>query len=176
MVGHEMPVIIETERLFLRELCADDQAFILALVNDPDWLKYIGDRGVRNIEDAGRYIEDGPVRSYRNNAYGLWAACLRENAAPIGLCGFLRRDGLAHVDLGYALLPAYRKQGYALEACRAALRYASDTLGLSHVLAIVAPDNRRSVRLLQRLGFSFEHSVKLGADEKMAQLYNKVLA
>ncbi len=169
-------MILETDRLCLRNVAISDAEFIRDLVNDPDWLDHIGDRGVRTPEDAREFIKHGPMTSYRMHGHGLWLTELKNDHTPIGLCGLLKREHLDTPDLGYALLPAYRKQGYALEACRAALGYATDTLGLSRVLAIVSPDNRRSVRLLQRLGFSFEHSLKLGADEKMAQLYNKTLA
>src|SRR5215217_7318070 len=140
--------VLETERLRLRWLVAEDAPFILELVNDPDWLRFIGDRGVRTLEDARGYILNGPVAMYRRAGFGLYLVELKQSAMPIGMCGLIQRAGLADIDIGFAFLPTFGGQGYAYEAASAIMTYAQDTLGLNRVVAIAAPDNQRSIRLL----------------------------
>lgn len=170
-----MHFVSQSRRIILRELTADDAAFILELVNDPDWLRFIGDREIGDLAAARRYIIDGPVISYREHGFGLWAMTLRDSGTAIGLCGFLKREELDEADLGYALLPAYRHQGYALESCRTALEYGASALAQSQVLAIVSPDNQRSIRLLEKLGFVFLRTFKFGDEQRESHLYRRHL-
>lgn len=150
----------ETERLLLCWLEASDAGFVLKLLNDPDWLRYIGDRGVRTVEDARNYIATGPRELYARLGFGLYRVELKESGAGVGICGLIQRDWLQDVDLGFAFLPHGRGQGYAFEAASATLNYAQRAFGLTRVVAIVAPDNRASMRLLARLGFQFERTVR----------------
>lgn len=161
-----MQVMI-TERLVLRTLVLEDAEFILELVNDPDWLKYIGDRGVRNLDDARGYIQKGPMDMYARLGFGLWRVELKHDGTPIGLCGLIKRESLPEVDIGFAFLGRYRGQGYAREAAEATLAHGRNAHGLKRILAIVSPGNARSIRLLEKLGFSFERSMLLagGSDE-----------
>lgn len=163
--------VATTARLRLRRLDDGDAGFIHVLVNDPDWLRYIGDRGVRTLEDARGYIARGPVAMYEQLGYGLFAVELRDSARPIGICGVLKRDGLDDVDLGFAFLPAYRAQGYALEAAAATLAWARETRGLRRVLAITSQDNDASGRLLRRLGFRLERTAPLQPDAEAVHVY-----
>ncbi len=152
---------IDTERLRLRELVDDDAGFIERLVNDPSWLKYIGDRHVHSRDDALRYIHDGPAASFARHGFGLCHVSLREHGTAIGLCGLLQRDALAHPDIGFAYLPEFRGQGYASEAARAMLGHARHVLRLPRVLAITRPDNHASMRVLLRLGLHLAGQVVL---------------
>jgi [ribosomal protein S5]-alanine N-acetyltransferase len=163
--------VFATERLLLRKLDPGDADFIFGLVNDPDWLRYIGDRGVRNLEDAHAYIANGPVAMYDRLGLGLLAVERRDDCTPIGICGVLKRDGLDHVDLGFAFLPAYRSQGYALEAAAATLEWARAARGIGRVLAITSRDNARSASLLGKLGFVLEGEVRLQGAEESVRLY-----
>ncbi|HYE57631.1 MAG TPA: GNAT family N-acetyltransferase [Rhodothermales bacterium] len=145
-------VVLETERLVLRRLTLDDAGFIVGLLNEPSFLRFIGDRGVRNEEQARAYLRDGPLASYAQHGFGLYLAVRKEDGVPLGMCGLLRREALDDPDVGFALKPAYWSQGYAYEAARAVLDYGRDTLGLRHIVAIVAPDNealRMSARKAQ---------------------------
>lgn len=144
--------VLETPRLRLRELHEGDAGFIFALLNDPDFLRNIGDRGVHSHEDALRYIAEGPRASYARHGWGLWAVERRGDGALVGMCGLLRRDTLPGPDIGYAFLPAFRGQGYASEAAAATLDFAFTRAGLDRVLAIVTPGNAGSVRVLEKLG------------------------
>lgn len=144
--------VVDSERLTLRYLCLEDTEWIIALLNDPDFLRFIGDRQVRSADDACRYLADGPLASYRRHGFGLYAVTLKEGGAAIGMCGLLQRGNLSDPDLGFAFLPAYRSQGFAREAADAVLGYARDRLSFTRVLAIVDPENVRSVRLLEGLG------------------------
>lgn len=165
--------LLETERLILRELTAADADFIFELVNDPDWLRNIGDRGVRNAEDACRYIKEGPVASYRQHGFGLWAVDLRELEAPVGICGLIQRDYLDYPDIGFAFLPEYRGQGYATESALAVMEYARRVLGIGRVLAIVSPGNADSIRLLDKLGMRCARDLELEDGERL-RLYESV--
>lgn len=159
--------MIETDRLLLRHLTESDAAFVLELLNDLAFLRNIGDRGVRTIEDARAYIRNGPAASYADNGFGLYAVELSGGGGAIGICGLLRRKGLDAVDLGFAFLPAYRARGFGTEAGAAVLAHARSTLGIGRVLAIVSPGNAASEAVLARLGFRFERMLALeeGAPE-----------
>jgi len=163
--------VLETERLVLRQLDERDAAFILQLVNEPSWLQYIGDRGVRTLQDAERYIRDGPVAMYARLGFGLWLVALKETLEPIGICGLIKRDALPDVDLGFALLPRFWGKGYALESASATVAYGKARLGLSRVVAVTTKSNHASGRLLEKLGFRFERLVRLAEDGEELKLY-----
>ena len=167
------PLAISTRRLHLRWLVTDDADFILRLVNDPDWLRFIGDKGVASLDDARRYIADGPVAMYRSHGFGLNRIALREDDCAIGICGLVERDTLATPDLGFALLPEFRGQGYALEAASAVLEHARTTLGISRIAAIVQPTNQSSVRLLEKLRFVHERGISMQTGSASLDLYTK---
>ncbi len=156
-----MSVVIETPRLALRHLEERDAAFILTLLNDADWLKFIGDKGVRTLDDARAYIRNGPVDMYARHGHGLYCVESKKGGEAVGLCGLIKRDTLPEIDLGYAFLPQQRGGGLAHEAAAATLRYAHDVLHLRRVLAIVSPGNVRSIALLEKLGFRFENPLRL---------------
>lgn len=143
---------LETPRLRLRPLTTGDAGFILALVNDPDWLRHIGDRGVHDLDGARAYLTRGPLAMYERHGFGLWAVEPREGGGPAGLCGLIRREGLDDVDIGFAFLQAFRGRGYAREAAAATLEHARRQLGLARVVAIVSPGNLASIRVLESLG------------------------
>lgn len=145
-----------TPRLTLRRFTLDDAPDILRLVNDPDFLANIGDKGVRSLEDARRYLAEGPLAMYERHGFGLWQVSLTATGEFAGMCGLLRRESLPDADLGYAYLPAFRGQGLAGEAGAAVLRHAAGKFGLRRVLAIVSPGNLGSIRVLEKLGFHFQ--------------------
>jgi len=163
--------VLETERLVLRRLSVDDGAFILELLNDPSWLRFIGDKGVRTLEDARNYILTGPMDMYARLGFGLYLTERKKDAAPIGICGLIERAGLEDIDIGFAFLPAFCGQGYAYESASAVMTYAQDTLGLNRVVAITAPDNQRSITLLTKLGLCFEDMLRLGEDQPEVMLF-----
>lgn len=152
----------QTNRLNLCLLSTGDAPFILELLNTPDWLKFIGDRGVKNLDDASQYILNGPMASYSERGFGLYLVRLRESDMPIGLCGFLKRDALACIDIGFAFAPDYTGRGYAFEAASAVMDHARTILGIEQIMAITMPANRKSIRLLGRLGMQFDRFITLG--------------
>ena len=165
------PLVIETPRLKIRWLEVGDAAFIYTLVNDPAWIRYIGDKNVSNLEDAKTYIETGPVEMYRKLGFGLNHVSLKQDGTPIGICGLLKRETLADVDIGFALLPEYRRQGYAFEAATAILEHGRTRLGIERIVAILTPDNLASAKLLCKLGFEFENSYQKEPDLDKLDLY-----
>ena len=154
-------MILETPRLVLREFTHEDDAFVLRLLNEPSWLRFIGDRGVRTLPDARRYLDDGPRRSYARNGFGLWCVVPKGGDAPVGMCGLIRRDTLPDVDVGFAFLPEAWGRGYARESAAAVLDHARDVLGLRRVLAITDPENAASIRVLERVGMRREGTVRM---------------
>lgn len=167
-------MVIETDRLLLRELGAADAKFILGLLNQPSFLRFIGDKGVRTLADARRYIADGPADSYRRNGFGLNCVTLREAGVQIGICGLVKRDTLPDPDIGFAFLEAYWSMGYAVEAATAVLAHARKTLGIGRVLAIVNPENGRSARLLEKIGLRFERLARLTDGAEELSIYSTV--
>jgi RimJ/RimL family protein N-acetyltransferase len=168
-------IIAETERLVLRELAAHDAPFILELLNEPSFIRFIGDKGVRTIDDAVTYIMTGPVASYQVNGHGLYHVGLKENGASIGISGLVKRPALEHPDIGFAFLPAYWSQGYALEAARAVMDLADNVLHLPTVLAIASPDNESSARLLNRVGLAFAELISTTGGEPDVALFKRVV-
>ncbi len=156
--------LLETERLLLRPLRLDDAAFIFELVNDPAWLRFIGDRQVRTLDDARHYLKRGPLEAYARLGYGHAAVVRKMDGAVLGICGLIKRDNLDDVDLGFAFLEKFRGQGYAGEASEAVLADAWNRLRLKRIVAIISPENVASAALLERLGFRFERSLRLTAD------------
>ena len=163
--------VLRTERLALAELADRDAAFIHGLLNEPSFIRNIGDRGVRTLDDARRYIQEGPVASYARHGFGLYRVALQESDEPIGICGILKRDSLPEPDLGFSFLPAHWSRGFALESASAVMRHARETLGLGRVVAITSIDNEPSIRLLGKLGFRFEGMIRFGDDGSQVRLF-----
>ncbi|AKF86331.1 hypothetical protein MFUL124B02_24905 [Myxococcus fulvus 124B02] len=161
--------VVETERLVLRRVTHEDAAFILGMLNEPAWLRFIGDRGVRTLEGAHDYITNVPLTQYAQLGYGLYLVEGRQDGVPMGLCGLLKRDSLEHPDIGFAFKPAYWSQGYAREAAEAVLRHAREDHGIARVAAIVSKDNVSSIKLLEKMGLRFERHMRLpGATEEIS--------
>ena len=161
----------QTERLLLRRFSEDDAPFILTLLNEPSFLRYIGDKKVRTLEDARKYILNGPVASYERNGFGLCLVELEESHTPIGMCGLLKREELPDPDIGFAFLPAFWSKGFAFEAAQAVLHDARERLGLQRILAITSLDNESSIKLLERLGLRFEKVMTLSSDREQVKLF-----
>lgn len=153
----------ESTRLTLREIREDDASFILEVLTDPDFIANVGDRGVHDLAAARRYIAVNMLPSYRSYGFGPYLVELRASAAPLGICGLLRRDSHPDIEIGFAFVPRARGNGYALEAARATLGFARHTLGLSRIVALTAPHNRRSIQLLERLGFRHERKLRFAS-------------
>jgi RimJ/RimL family protein N-acetyltransferase len=163
--------VADTERLTLRRLGEDDAAFVLELLNEAPFLRYIGDRGVRTLDDARRYVSTGPQQSYARRGFGLYRVELRAGGEPLGICGLIKRDTLDDVDLGFAFLQRHWSRGYAHEAAAAVMALAREVHGLERVVAITSPDNEASMSLLRKLGFRLEGQVRLTPDEPPVNLF-----
>lgn len=149
-------IVLETERLMLRRFCLADAAFIVGLLNDPSFLRYIGDKRVRTLEDARAYLANGPIGSYARMGFGLYLTQRKSDGEPLGMCGLLKRDYLPDPDIGFAFLPDFCGKGYARESATAVIAHERTVFGLARLLAVTSIDNRDSIRLLERLDFRFE--------------------
>jgi RimJ/RimL family protein N-acetyltransferase len=163
--------VVDTERLTVRRLELGDAEFMLGLLNEPSCLRFMGDRGVRNLDDAAKYLREGPLASYEKFGFGLFLVLLKEQGVSIGICGLLKRESLPDVDVGFAFLPRYRSKGYALEAASAMMDYGRRILGLGRIVAVVSPDNAASIRVLEKLEMRFESMVRLSDDGHDLKLY-----
>ncbi|MCK5442576.1 MAG: GNAT family N-acetyltransferase [Maribacter sp.] len=163
---------IETERLLIEEGGLEDSSFIYKLLNSPTWIECIGDRGIQTIEDAENYIQKSLLDSYVKNGFGLYKVSLKVTKEPIGLCGFLQRDYLKSVDIGYAILPAYERNGYAFEAAKALMDYGMSTLKFKAILAITSQNNTRSQNLLKKIGLLKKGVIKPPGLETEVLLYS----
>lgn len=163
--------ILETERLILRRVTVEDDEFILELLNDPSWLRFIGDRGVRTLDAARDYILKSLVSMYERLGFGLYLTELKGEGVPIGICGLIKRDSLEDVDIGFAFLPQFCRKGYGYESASAVMEYGKRTFGLKRLVAITSPENYPSARLLEKLGFNFEGMVKLSDDGEEISLF-----
>lgn len=163
--------ILETERLVLRRVTVEDAEFILELLNDPAWLRFIGDRSVRTLDAAREYILQSLVALYERLGFGLYLTALKDGGVPIGICGLIKRDSLEDVDIGFAFLPKFCGQGYAFESACAVMDYGKQAFGFNRLVAITVPDNYSSIRLLEKLGFEFERAIKLSDDSEAVSLF-----
>ena len=157
-----MQILIETERLYLRKLTLEDAPFMLELLNTPPWLQFIGDRNVHSIEDAENYLKNGSLKSYQENGFGFYAVIEKTSGKTIGMCGLIKRDSLPDIDIGFAFLPHLISKGFGYEAAFATLKYARDTLQIKRIIAIVNPDNEKSIGLIKKIGLHFEIMIKFG--------------
>ena len=164
-------MVLETERLVLRRLSTDDAEFVLELLNEPSFRRYIGDRGVRNLAEAAQYILNRLVASYERNGFGLYLVELKEGGIPIGISGLVKRDTLPDADIGFAFLPAYWSKGYAVESAAAVMNYAREVLGLTRIVAITSLDNEASAKVLGKIGLRYERLIRLSEDAEEVKLF-----
>jgi len=170
VVPHQ-DLALTTERLTIREFVLTDATFILRLLNEKSFLLYIGDKGVRTLEDARNYLRSGPIASYRSHGIGLFHVAEISSGTPVGMCGLLKRDEHQHPDIGFAFLPEYQAQGYALESAKAVLNYAHKVLNIDTIVAFVDPANERSIRLLRRAGLRLAGPTKLNGSAVAEYIY-----
>jgi len=173
--GETMKLILETPRLSLRHLMPRDAAFMVELMNEAPYVDNIGDRGVRTVGDAARYIEEKYTASYERLGFGLYLVELLEGEEPIGICGLVKREFLDYPDLGFAYLQRFWSRGYATEAASATLQYARDALKLPFIYGVVSPKNMRSIRLLEHLGLRYLRSPEPAGQPSGSHLYGTEL-
>ena len=162
-----MRYILETERLRLREFTVDDTKFIIELLNNPGWMKFIGDKNVRTEDEAALYLQNGPLKSYEQNGFGRSMVETKNNQAAIGMCGIIKRGNMENPDIGFAFLPRFYGKGYAFEIASATLSYAIQELGIPKVAAITLPGNLRSIMLLEKMGFKFIKPINSDNNEEL---------
>ncbi len=167
--------VLETDRLLLTRLSYDHCEFVFELVNEPSFKRFIGDKEVHSLEDARRYLADGPIGLYERFGYGMFLVTVKDSASHAGICGLLQREGFDDPDLGFAFLKRFMRQGYAIESARAVLQHATEDLGLTRVIAMADPENEPSVHLLRKLGFSYERKVRMPEDDHDINLYGLAL-
>lgn len=164
--------VMSTDRLLINRITLDDAGFILKLMNDKDWIKNIGDRGIRTIEEAEEYIRTRFLKTYDEVGFGFYSLILKNTHQSIGIAGLVDREGIDHIDIGYGMLPEFRGKGYAFEATKAVYDYGYKDLKLDKIVAIVNPDNPGSIKLLSKLGLEFEKMIRLPDEEIDIMLFS----
>ena len=125
----------------------------MELMNEPDWIRFIGDRGIHSIDDAIDCIRNRLIAGYEEFGFGMYLVEIKESLTPVGMCGLVDRESIDGIDLGFAMLENYRGLGYANESSIRIIEYARVELGLEKLSAITAPDNSNAIALLNKLGF-----------------------
>ncbi len=161
----------ETERLILTSTTTEDATLQLAVMNSEDWINYIGDRNVHDVEAAKKYIEQRTLPQFLRLGFGNYTLSLKSTGEKIGFCGLYDRDGLEGLDIGFALLPQFYKKGYSFEACQPLLAFAFNEKNYSKVSAITVPENKASIALIEKLGFSYIKDIELEGDDATLRLY-----
>jgi len=164
--------VMSTDRLLINRITLDDADFILKLMNDKDWIKNIGDRGIRTIEEAKEYIRTRFLKTYNEAGFGFYSLILKDTQQIIGIAGLVDREGIDDIDIGYGMLPEFRGKGYAFEATKAVFEYGYKDLKLDKIVAIVNPDNPGSIKLLSKLGLKFEKMIRLPDEEIDIMLFS----
>lgn len=163
---------LETERLVLRRVTLDDAGLMLAVWNDPEFIRHVGDRGIRTTVQAEEALRDGAFKLYEEYGYGPYCMVLKEGGALVGICGLFRREILDDPDIGFAVLPDFCGMGLASEAATAVVAHARDELGIQRLTAIVSPGNTASIGLIEKLGLKFERGITMPGEETEISLYS----
>ena len=161
----------ETERLILTPTQAADAEFIFELLNSPKWMQYIGDRNVKSVEEAENYIKNRMLPPLEKNGFSNYTVQRKTDLAKIGTCGLYDREGLDGVDIGFAFLPKFEKQGFAFEAASKLLCEAKNSFGLKTVTAFTTKDNYSSQKLLEKLGLKKSGFIRIPNDEEELLFY-----
>jgi len=164
---------LQSKNIVLREVCLSDDEFILELINQPAWKKYISDHSIDTLDQTRDYIESRLIAQYRLHGYGLWVVESNDEKTPIGLCGLIKRDYLDYVDLGFGFIPRYWGKSFAYEASVMCLDYAFNVIKSDRVLAVTVPENGNSINLLDRLGFKYKNEISLAGKNEILSLYEK---
>ena len=170
-----MEIKLQTERLQLRWLTLDDAELMLAVWNDQAFVRFVGDRGIRTLDEARTTMQEGALKLFSDYGYGPFRMALADSDAPIGICGLFRRDGLDDPDIGFATLPEFCGNGYAFEAACAVMDHARDDLELPRLIAIVSPENEASVGLIRKLGLRFERMYRMDDGDDDVAIYGMQL-
>ncbi len=166
--------IAETDRLIISKFTLKDAPFFLELTNTPNWIKYIGDRNLKTVKDAEEYIKNRTLKSYSEFEFGFYKLQLKnENQKPIGTCGLIKRETLDDVDIGFAMLPEYESKGFGYESSLAIMELAQHKFNLKRILAITLAINKKSIKLIEKLGLTFEKKVKPFEDDEELLLFVK---
>jgi RimJ/RimL family protein N-acetyltransferase len=172
---NERGLLLDTPRLRLRQFDPGDAGFVLQLLNEPPFMHFIGDKGVRTLDDAREYIRKGPLDSYARLGFGMYLVSLKTNGAPVGMCGLVKREVLEDVDIGFAFLTQVHSQGYGFEAASAVLAHARYSLGMRRIAGVTRPDNHGSIRVLQKLGLELIGTVRIAQGGPEDQLFVREL-
>lgn len=161
----------ETERLLLNPTSVNDASFILELLNTPKWQQFIGDRNVHTLKEAKKYIKDKITPQFEKLGFANYTVVRKIDNVKIGSCGLYDREGVKGIDIGFAFLPEFEKQGYAFESAQKIMAVGFDIFKIEKISAITAKQNWASQKLLEKLGLHFDSTLKIPNDDEELLLY-----
>ncbi len=164
--------LLTTSRIVLDIATKKDAAFLHTLMNEPSYIKNIGDRNIKTVSDAENFIKEKFLKSYKDNGYGYYIVKIKESQKSIGICGLVNRKELNFIDIGYALLPHFWNNGFAFEATKALYDFALKNFNIKTIVAITDPNNKKSIALIKKLGLTYKKNIRLPDDEIECQLYS----
>ena len=154
-----MKVILETDRLLLREYVEEDAEAFFKLNSDPEVLRFVPDKPLLNVEQARQLLLDHPIADYRKYGFGRGACILKSTGEQIGFAGLKYLEELGEVDVAYRFLPTHWGMGFATEAALASVRFGFANLGLKRIIGLVMPANIASARVLEKTGLRYVETV-----------------
>ena len=166
--------IIETERLVLKPMSVEDSQLIFELYNSPNFIKFIGDRNIKTLEDAENYIKNRFLPQMERLGYGNFLITKKDDGKKIGGVGIFERDGLDVHDIGFSFLPEFEGKGYGFESAKKLMETAFSELGLKKISAITSKENVASQKLIEKLGLNYLKTIQLPDDEEELLYYETV--
>lgn len=142
---------VETERLLLREWREDDLDAFARLYANPEVTRYLGDGTTMDHAQTWRAIASA-IGHWVLRGYGQWVLELKQSGEVIGRSGLYNPEGWPGLEVGWVVAPEHQGRGYATEAGAAGLRHAFGTVGATHVISLIYPDNLPSIGVARRLG------------------------
>lgn len=159
-----MKPILETPRLFLRELDPNDAEQFYQLNLNPNVIKYTGNTAFANVGKAVSFLEN--YQDYKQNGYGRWAVIDKSNNEFLGWCGLKYDKDLDETDIGFRFFEQQWNKGYATESAKACLEYGLDVLDLQAIVGRAMQENKASVKVLEKIGLAFEKTFDFDPNHK----------
>ena len=160
-----MKVILETDRLLVREYVEEDAEAFFKLNTDPEVLRFVPDKALQSVEQARQILIHHPIADYSKHGFGRGACILKSTGEQIGFAGLKYLEELGEVDVAYRFLPKYWGQGLATEAALASVRFGFADLDLKKIIGLVMPENVASVRVLEKTGLRYSETVSFGGHQ-----------
>ena len=147
--------MLETERLLIRKFTFDDLDALIDLRSDEEVIRYIGSRRLQNSEAIEKRLKFY-IGCYEKYGFGMCAMLWKETGEMIGWCGIQPLDATNEIEVGYGMVKKFWGKGIGYEAARAWLEYAFTNTDAKRIVAVAAPENTGSWRIMEKCGMKYE--------------------